>query len=252
MKQAVGYVLLGVTAFIVFTVMLFPADRAYSLAQDKLSGATLYEVGGTVWNGKAAGAKLNGTTLRTVSWQAKPWTVVLGRVDVGWSFDNGDAWGSGIAGLAMDGSLIFRDVDAQAPADQVQPLLPRIPAQLGGVFSVDLERLELAPDTPRIPKASGEVVWTNASITVVNPAALGDFTFTLETGDDDAVNGLLKDNEGPLEAEGYLVIKPDDQYEFSATLAARDPARNDLIQGLRFLGRPDRDGKVKVKYTGSL
>lgn len=252
MKRTVGYVLFGVALYVVFAIATFPAARAYVLLEDKLADVTLYDVSGTVWNGKAKAADVQNQHLRSVNWSLRPWTVPLGRLDVKWSFDNGNMWGSGIAGLTAGGNLRLAGLEAAVPATELQPLLRRVPARLGGTFVVDLEnaKVDMAANVPLA--AQGQLRWKNAAITVVEEAGLGQFQMDFETTDEGVQGTLTDGGDGPLEAEGLLLVQPDGQYRFTGTVAVRDTSRRDLIQGLRFLGRPGPDGRIPLSYSGTL
>ncbi len=252
MKKGLAYGAFVLLAYLVFLVASFPADRVYAYMKDSLEKTTLYGITGTVWSGAAKAAESDGRVFRTVRWGVRPWSVVLGRVDIRWSFDNGDAWGSGVAGLALDDTIKLRSLEALLPVSELQSFFPRLPAQLNGTLSIELDSAEYSPQEKRLSEAFGVVTWNNATVTVMEEASLGNFNMTLETNDDGITGTLTDEGDGPLSADGLLLLKPDNAYQFNATFAARDPQRRDLVQGLRLLGRPDAQGAVKVDYSGKL
>lgn len=252
MKKTVAYIALGVCTYLVFLMVLFPADRAYAWAKSALGSNALYDVRGTVWRGKAAAATINGKVLRGLRWQVRPWTVVLGRVDVGMAFDNGETWAKGTLGLTATKTLRFDDLELQVPASEIKPMLPPLPMDLGGVVSVALTEGRFDPEANRLTAIAGTATWHEASVAMGSPASLGTFQLAM-TSAPDGINGKLKDDgKGPLEADGTVLLKPDNTYQFTGTVAVRDQSRSDLIQALRFLGKQETDGRVKISYSGKL
>ena len=81
--------------------------------------------------------------------------------------------------------------------------------------------------------------------------SVGSFEINFETTAD-GVKGVLKDIEGPLQANGVIMLRPDGSYQFTASFTPRDARRNDIKQGLRFIGNPDPAGKVTTSQTGKL
>lgn len=252
MKKTLGYVALGVCAYIVFLVALFPADRAYAFARSALGETALYDVKGTVWHGRAAAVQVGGQTLRAVRWSLAPWTVFLGRVDVNLAFDSGETWGNGVVGLGINKALHVRALELQLPAAALRSLLPRVAVPLAGAFTLNLERGKFDAATRQIHDLQGSLTWQNAALDMPNAPALGAFRVDLAPSAE-GITGTLKDTgDGPLVAQGSLLLKPDNTYQFNAAFAPRDPGNTSLAQGLMFLGRPDAEGRVKVNYSGTL
>ncbi len=248
---------IALLVFIIFLVMQFPARHAYALLVDPGSGIQLYEPEGTLWHGQAKALDVNNQRFQNFEWQLNLWSVVLARLNINWSFDNGEAYGSGTVGLGLGRSIKLSSVKANLPGAMVQPYLSQVPAKLGGVFSVDIDELyydaATAETTATLRSVEGQLIWHNAAITVLNELALGEFQLNMTT-DESGIVGLLKEAENSdLLAEGRLSLASDNNYKVDVTLAVRHPnQRRDLSQGLSFLGRPDEEGQYKVSYSGQL
>jgi len=252
-KKIASKLALVLLVFIIFLVMQFPAGQAYALLAGQLGNIQLYEPEGTLWQGKAKALDIENQRFQNIEWQLKPWSIVLGRLNVDWSFDNGDAYGSGIAGLGLGSVIKLSDVKASLPSTMVQPYLPDIPAKLGGVFSVDLSELYYDKSIAVLESIEGKIVWRNAAITVLNEMPLGEFQFTMTTEDSGIVGHLKEADTSDLLAEGQLLLATDNSYKFDATLKVRNPAqRSDLSQGMSFIGRLDEKGQIKLNYSGQL
>lgn len=252
MKRILSYVALGLCAFLVFAVVELPADRVYSWIKPSLGGAVLYDVKGTFWRGKAAAAKVNGKLYRAVQWSVAPWTIVLGRLDANVRFDNGDSWAHGRVGITAGKQLRFTDVTAQMSAAEVRPMFPRIVLDFAGTFVLKLADAEFDPQANKLTGVSGELTWLDAMLGSANGMALGTFKLALTSAADGITGKLADDGKGPLSAEGTLLLKPDNTYQLTGSLATRDASRSDLVLALRGIGQPDSEGRVKISYNGAL
>lgn len=252
MKRAVWvwYAAFGAVLYFAFLVITFPAERAYVLMKSKLTGITLYNVSGSVWSGNASAAQLGQKLFQSITWDIKPWSVLLGRLDIGWSFDNGEAKGHGVAGLSPSGNISFRNVTALLPIKELRPWLMRIPAPLEGSVVIELDDALTESKAKRLTEANGKLVWKAASIAVGAGIPLGDFQMMLNTGDE-GIKGVVKDLGGPIQAQATLLLK-DGILQLSGTLVSRDTRRTDITQGLSLLGRPGPDGRFSINYKGAL
>lgn len=244
------YAALGAVSYLAFLVATFPADRAYALTKSKLTGFTLYTPSGTLWSGKASAAQLGTKVFQSVSWDVRPLSILLGRLDIGWSFDNGDGKGHGVAALSPSDNVTFKDVTASLPIKELRPWLMRVPVPLEGRVDIELEDVVADFKTKRVTKANGKLVWKEASIAVGSGIALGSFQMLLST-EDETIKGMVKDLGGPIQAQATLVIKGN-SIQLSGTAVSRDTLRTDITQGLSFLGRPGPDGRFNFNFRSSL
>lgn len=254
MKQTVGYVTLGVCAYLIFTVVMFPADLAYVWLSSSLNNVALYDVKGTAWSGRAAAVRVGDRNFRGVAWDVRPWSVVLGRVDANVRFDNGESWAKGNLGLGLDKTLRMSGLDAQLAMSEIKPMLPKLPVDLGGLIAVNLESGHFDTAAKKLTDVTGNITWQNASLPMLNNLALGNFRVDLTTTNEGIHGKFNDDGSGPLVAEGTLLLKPDNSYQLNGTLAARDKARADIANGIRFIpgAKPEPDGRVKVSFAGTL
>ena len=252
MKRAWGYIGLGVCAYLVFVVALLPVERVYAWLKPSLGGTVLYDVKGSFWNGKAAAARVNGKLYRAVNWTMLPWSVVFGRLDAKVRFDNGDNWAKGQVGLTLGKKLRFADVTASMPAAEVRAMFPKILFDMGGTLALTLTKAEYDPQSRQLDDVNGELRWVDAALGSSKDMTLGTFKVALSSAANGVTGKLSDDGKGPLSAEGTLLLKPDNTYQVSGNLAARDASRSDLILVLRGIGQPDAQGRVKLAFNGSL
>lgn len=245
------YLLIGLLAYLVFLVVQFPADRAYAMwktgpgAQQKV---VLSGLSGTVWQGSAQQALIDGQRLQGLEWHLKPWTVLFGKLSLDYEVRLDDGFLRGSLAADPQGAVAFDALEAKLPLAQlsIKALAALRPA---GVVNLNLQDVDW--NGQALLSAQGRVVWTGAGINLFQPLQFGDLALTLETRDD-AVVGQLSDGGGPLQADGLLTLKPDGSYQFSGSFAARDGTQSPLGRALKSLGRPGADGRIQVSQSGTL
>jgi len=245
------YLLIGLLAYVVFLVVQFPADRAYAWwkagpgAQQPLA---LSGLSGTVWQGSARRAQIDGQRLQGLEWHLKPWTVLFGKLAADYEIRLDDGFLRGSLAADPQGAVAFDALEARLPLAQLS-LKALAALRPSGVLNLNLREVDWNGEA--LLSAEGRVVWSGAGINLFQPLQFGDLALTLETRDDSVI-AQLSDAGGPLQADGLLTLKPDGSYQFSGSFAARDGAQSPLARALRSLGRPGADGRVQVSQSGTL
>jgi general secretion pathway protein N len=239
-------------AYLAFLVAGFPAERAYSYWQSSSQagarqGIAMGSLSGSVWSGTAGQALINGQHLEDLSWDLQPWALIMGRIALNWRGKLADGFGQGQVAAGLDGEVEMDRVEARLDLSQIsiralQALQPQ------GTLNLNLR--DVVWTGQALTSAQGRMVWSGAGVNFLQALTFGDLSLELETTPE-GVKGILSDGGGPLEAVGVLNLRPDGQYQFTGSFAARDgdPA---LTRALRSLGRPAADGKVKVSQSGTL
>lgn len=244
------YLLVGAGAYVLFLGLTIPAERIYAMSRDKLKDVKLWEVSGTVWNGRAAVAQLGPRRLEQVEWHVQPWALLLGRAQVAATFRTEQGPAKMVIGRGWGGAWHLRDVRMRLPAGVLEPVFRLGPGQLGGRVDLVLNELSFRPG--EITAADGTLVWADAAIVTPWPTPLGKLELAVES-DNGGYRGSLQDRGGVLNAQGAFTLKADGNYQFTATLGPRD-ARSapQLRNGLQLLGVPQPDGRYKISTGGKL
>ncbi|HRW65021.1 MAG TPA: type II secretion system protein N, partial [Candidatus Competibacter sp.] len=122
---------------------------------------------------------------------------------------------------------------------------------LRGVVEFDLRELSLnAASLPQ--SAAGVVHLVNLRAMLGQPLNLGDFLVQLSPATPEGIQGMIRDNNAPLELEGILNVSPDRRYRFSGSAAVRDAGNQALRQMLNLLGPSGGDGRWKLDFSGTL
>jgi len=252
MKRIFKYATIVLSCYFVFVLISFPAERAYEMAKGAMPKVVLYDVKGTLWSGQANAVVIDGKPLREFEWSVSPWRLFMGYLAADMKFDNNTTWANANVALSLGGNVVVSDLLGQLPGSELQSILPKIPARLGGIFQMDLDEIVYSPEAKVLLEAEGRVDWQSASISVMQEAKIGDFQLDLTTTDA-GVNGVFTDvNEGPLMVEGNVILSPEKHYKLDAKLKVRDQNRQDLVQSLRFIGQTDVQGLVAFNKEGAL
>ena len=250
MKQLGYYGAFTLAAYLFFAMIQLPAAQVHALLdKDGALPVRLYQVSGTVWEGKAATMDVDTIRLEDVHWTLRPWTLLLGRLESRIDFAKGDGKISTIAGRTFGGSLYLREVSGELPLSDLESFISKNPIGLSGELDIALD--DLAFRDGLIESLNGSLGMEGAGLGPPISTTVGNFTMDLETNDE-GIRGVLRDTGGPLQAEGLLLLEADGSYKFTVEVSLRDPSRSDLRNALRFIGTPSADGKVSLVQTGKI
>lgn len=248
MMRLIAYIVVGLLAYGAFLVATFPATQAVALLQQQLPQVRAAGVTGTAWSGEAAVLQVAGHNLERVDWRIKPWSVLLGELEIELALDDPDLNGHVTLGLKPDGAVHLSDVDLRLAAAEFSRLF-NVPAGLGGQFELQLQSAALRGRN--IQSAEGLLRWRRAAVTAPVVQPLGEFVAQLTTTEG-GIQAQVKDEGGPLQLDGTALLTPAGAYNFNGAVAVRDPQQQMLVQGVRALGRAGADGRVALRYAGSL
>ncbi len=247
MSRRVRLVAAGVAAFLVFLVAMVPARQFTSRLP---AGVELIRVGGTIWSGRAADARVNGRSLGGLDWSCRPWRLLL----LEWScrLTLSPAGGSVTADLSggFSGPIEGRDIRGQVPITAFEGIAT--PTGWTGLLALDVERLRIVDRRPQ--QAAGTLVVRNLKAPGPRGERLGDFELVVGEGavGTDTLSGRLRDLGGPLRVRGVIELKRDGSYLMSGEVAPGPGAGPAIFDTLAFLGPPDDLGRRPFTVEGSL
>ncbi len=173
-RRGARLVVLGVGAYLVFLLVNLPASwLGFALERSSRGALSLGEPAGTVWKGSGLLALRSGGAFRGVAdieWRANPLPLLAGRLSVALS---GAAPEAGLrASVSLGaGSVRFRNVEVNAPAVLLEPLVP------AAAFAKPEGRLRVLADSFEIGGGgvvgAASVEWLEAG--VLQTRQLGDY-----------------------------------------------------------------------------
>ena len=248
MIRIIGYVVLGLLAYAGFLLATFPAERAFALLSEQVPNVRAAGLSGTAWSGQASVIQIQNQNLEKLQWQFKPWSVLFGQLEVDIQLDGADVAGQASIGLQPDGAIQLSDVDLRLAAAEISTQF-QVPVDLGGQFLVQLQSAKLMGE--KIQSAEGVIRWQRAAVISPFDQPLGEFVAQLST-EADGIKAQVKDEGGPLQLDGVAKLKADGSYNFNGSVSVRDNQQQLLVQGVKAMGRPGKDGRVPLRYSGRI
>lgn len=242
--------LLAAAALLVFVgalLVFFPASLALRMFGQPLPPLVLADVGGTLWDGRAARTIIADRDLGTLRWRLHPLSLLRGARALDVTLAGVDMQAS--ASIVLAGTTIdLHALHAELPATVLQGVLAPAALQPQGRVLLDVPQARFEAMLPRV--LHGTVVWRDAAVVGLAAAGLGELVSEFGLNAEGQVVGTLADRGGPLVLDGGYMLGHDG-YRAQARLAARDPARNPaLADALRWIGQPDADGRRQLIVQG--
>lgn len=251
-KSTLKLTVFGLLAYLFFLVATVPAGFVYGEWKKSFGGnkvpVSLSNIEGSLWAGSIGKAVVKGSTFEHVNWDVSVLTLLLGIMEVDFDLAVTDGFAKGTVGYSVFGGSYLNDIDAWLPLPEIEGLINLGALKPQGAIDVKLSNVKLDGDA--VVSAQGDIAWHGAAMTLFKQLGLGDIQFTFEPYEN-GVKGVMKDQGGPLRADGILQLNPDKSYTFDGEFGTRGN-QPDLHAALTTMGRFNRDGKVKVSLKGNL
>jgi general secretion pathway protein N len=243
------YALFFLVVYLIALLVSLPAEQVYRAARQTGSlPVELYGISGTSWSGRAKTAVVDELSFQDVEWSLRPLPLIIGRAELGVSLRIGQGSASGVAGRTLGGAWYARDVQIDAGLGDLSAAAG-LDLGLRGRLAGTIARVRVADD--QVHALDGQLEVTGAGIGEPLNMDLGSFSANIETRDE-GIHAALTDKEGPLRAQGSVVLQPAGEWRARIRLAPRNEADAGTRDMLRMLGRPDSEGYVEVIRSGML
>jgi len=194
MKTTIRNGALVLIVYAIFLLVLLPADRVYAVLKEKVAlPVSLYQVDGSVWDGRAEVVMMGNQRLESFGWQFEPLALFLGRLQIALGFNKNNGRLSVIAGRSMLGDYFLRDVDADLPATEIESFFSRLKLGISGNVTANLQEIKVKGS--QLMTVEGRLSWQNAGLTTSADDTMGSFEVDFETTEE-GVKGILKDAGG--------------------------------------------------------
>lgn len=243
------YFLVAIISYFIFLIITIPARPVTDLINAN-SPISIQGVSGTLWNGKAYIIAINDIQLDKTEWSFNPWQIFIGNisVDIETRFSKNDI--TATLGRSFIGRLFIDDLSAQISASEVARLANIPLAQLDGDISINIEHAQWKQG--ELPLASGEIKWTNASVTIAETASLGNISIVLSESDEQLLNAEIKNQGGDIRIIGTAELVPEADYTAEIQLIPTASANNNIKQSLGFFAIKQKNGGYLLKKSGPL
>lgn len=247
-------ILLGLGAFVWGAIIHAPADKIVAHALPDNVPVQLYDVSGTVLQGRIGEVRVQGKRIEDASWQIHPGALLTGTASMDVEARGYGAWIRGEVEKGLFGNTVTAsNVQATASLEQLKPLL-RIPFMpVTGDISAQIDELRM-PLGATVPEhVAGQLRFGNAKFLLTRPPSdLGSFAATVTTDDDGVISAEFADAQSVIDVEGRATLQPDGAYQLNGKLKPKAETPEPLVNNLKTLGRTDRQGWYPLKFNGQL
>ncbi|MBT8080764.1 MAG: type II secretion system protein N [Gammaproteobacteria bacterium] len=240
------FVVLGVLAFAVAAVALFPARTAYNWL--KPPGLQLGGVSGTIWNGTAAEGLASGMYMRDISWQLKPLSVFTGKLAFATRFDPAAGFMDADVAVSPAGTVYLSDIAGTIPVNLLHASVPPLRGMQGNL-NLQLTSVVLEDGFPT--KVDGTVSLSGLSAAALSPSPIGNYEANF-TSDERGVRGIVRDVGGVLAVTGELQLTPQRAYSLIGQVGLRPDTPATLSRQIEMLGSADAQGMREFRIEGQL
>ncbi|MEZ5499658.1 MAG: type II secretion system protein N [Steroidobacteraceae bacterium] len=240
-----GRIWLIVLAVIVFATIVVARLPLRWLLPALPTGLACASAAGSLWHGACDGFSVDGQTLGDLRWQLRPASLLRARLDSDFQLVRERMRIMGRLQLSPGGALTLLDTQALLPLERAY--LPALPADLGGQADVLLRELQWRDGKVLVLQGEADAHDLRQP---QSGAALGNYHVDFpETRAEP--RGTLRDDGGPLEVNGEIVLTGEPGFTVNALVRARADAAPQLQEQLRYLGLPDAAGRYSLSIAGT-
>lgn len=240
-----GLIFTGLATFVLGVIVLLPARVAYRWVAPPevlVSG-----IDGTVWRGTAREVSVDGIYLKNLSWVAKPWHIVTGKLTFGVNATPISGFIESDVSTGFGGAVTFTSLSGSVPLQLISESATNY--EVRGDASLKFERIKLIDGLP--VAADGELQVANLFVALLGSEPLGGYKaefFTQNNG----VTASIEDTDGIIDLAGSLQINPDRSFLFQGQAAAKPETPASFRQMLTLASPANERGQHELRLEGTL
>lgn len=244
------YYLTAILSYFFLLAATIPATSVSHLIKDN-APVIMQGVSGTLWSGKAFIITINNSIqLKNTEWSFTFWKLLLAQIALDINTQYLDNNINTEIGSSITGRLFINNLSAKLSAKDVAQLADIPLAQLDGVISLNIENAQWKQG--ELPSATGQINWTNASITVAETASLGNVSITLGESEQQLLNADIKNQGGDIKISGNAELIAEANYAVNLILTPTASASNNIKQSLSLFAKKQPNGDYLIKNSGPL
>ncbi|HEY9051527.1 MAG TPA: type II secretion system protein N, partial [Gammaproteobacteria bacterium] len=191
----------------------------------------------------------NKTRLDNVHWSVNPFSLLLLRLSTDLEADIKQNRTVGNLIVYPNGSIEANSVRARLNAKDVQQMINMPFGQLEGEINVNLETLEL--DAGGLPKATGQIKWRSAKLTLAETVELGNIEINIAPEQKD-MKAVISNKGGMISISGSATISDNKAYILDIDFKPEATASASIAQSLGMFARRLPNGTYQLKQNGNL
>ncbi len=230
-------------------VFSIPAKPITDLLNDN-DIITIQGVSGTIWKGKAYLISANNLQFKKTDWSFNLWQLLIGKLSIDANTIFLDNTITAELGVSFLGRYFVNDLTAKIPAKEITQLANIPLAQLDGMIALNIEHAQWQQG--ELPLASGEILWTNATVTVADTVSLGNVSIMLGESEQQLLNAEIKSQGGNINISGIAELMPEADYGVNIKLLPTAATNNNIKQSLGLFAEKQSNGEYIFKQSGAL
>jgi hypothetical protein len=246
--------LLGLLSYLIAVVVLFPAAPVVDRLRSQLGPVALEGVNGKLYRGVIDSVRstddLLPLELQNVGWTLAPQTLLNGGAGAAITFDGYGGSGSGLVSRAWNGDIMVSDFDITMQAKALEPLLPVPIATFSGELAGDIDQLKLVNNL--LTRVDGKLTWRNAALQSPVPTSLGTVDVLIQPEGDASHVVTLSAAGGDVGMDGSVTLTQSGDFVADVLFTPAASASPAVLNGLRQMGRPDAQGRVRFQQQGNV
>jgi len=257
--RVVRLVLLGLLAYVVSVVFLFPAAPLVEKIKPQIQPVQLAGVSGKLFNGEVANVQYADDLLplefQNVGWKLAPGALLKGGAGANVSFQGYGGGGEGQVRRQWNGDIHVSDMTFNADSKELEVLLPGPVAEFSGKIDGQVDSVQLANQL--LQTFDGKLKWNNAVIVtrLYGPeisANLGEFNIVVSPEENATHLVTLKSQGGELALDGTVNLAANGDYRTNLLLTPSANAPQSLVNTLKQRTRPDGGGRYRIQHSGNI
>lgn len=240
-------ILLGLAAFLVALVAVFPARWIGGLLPSTVQCDGWR---GTLWRGRCRQLTVTvpgqpPVTVETAGWTLHPLPLLRATLSVEVAVTDARGDVSGHVELTRKGQLVMRDVSARALLD------PQLPTAMPAGWSARVELADLG-----LQWAGNELLALQGDLRFSDlrdeqGRLLGNYHLSFPATREPPFKGQLTDEGGPFELQAAVELTRDRRWSLQGKVRPRPDADPALVQYLQVLGGADANGRYPLGAEGT-
>jgi hypothetical protein len=245
-RQRLRLILLGLLAFAIALVVVFPASWLRSVLPAPLSCTNL---AGSLWRGQCLGLTIAqpGQTpfrLDSVSWKLHALSLLRARVQADVAVAGPELSAAALVTMQSGGRLRIANLSGSGALDHAR--LAALPA--GWSASAEAQNLTLEIDAQQLTALSG--VLLARQLRDARGTGFGDYRLEFPAQSESPFRGALTDQGGPMQLQAELQLNADQSWQLRGTVILRPGSPPGLASALDQLATADINGRRTFTVEG--
>jgi len=241
-------VLITIFMYLFFLVLTLPASVVVSWltlpANTKIANPS-----GSIWLGKAESIRYSGVDLGALEWELHPLSFFLGELSADVSIIKNKEYFRSEVSLSPSGKIELEETRFFVELSSFQALSYGMPFSYDGIVSGYFPVSHFYKD--HYIGLNGKLSLNSIKLISPQRQLFGDFTIDFRAENKGLSSGKIKDNGGPLELSGKVMLDKNGLLNLTSKLFAREKGGS-LEKMISFLGQKDGSGRIQIKHSLAL